>query len=106
MSRTAPPPSSSVTFRADVVWVGRDALIPNPWNPNKMNAFMYSKALESIQLYGFLDPLLVRPFGNGVYQIIDGEHRWRAACDLGQSSFPCVVRECDDATAKKLTIVL
>jgi hypothetical protein len=78
----------------------------NPWNPNRMTAAMFAKALESIELYGFIDPILVRESG-GRYQIIDGEHRWRAGITLGISSFPVVcIDGVDDATAKKLTIVM
>jgi len=86
--------------------VRKGLILPNPWNPNKMTADMYAKALESIQTYGFVDPLLVREHDDGLFQIIDGEHRFRAGSDLGMTDFPCIVLDVDDATAKKLTIVM
>lgn len=105
MSPTAPAPSSRLT--PSNITVLRDKLLPNPWNPNRMTGVMYAKALESIQLYGFIDPLLVRQISATHYQIVDGEHRFRAGCDLGMTEFPCVsLGDVPDEVAKKLTIVM
>lgn len=43
-------------------------------------------------------PLVVRPFSQG-YQIIEGEHRFRAAKALGYLELPCVIRDLDDTEA-------
>ncbi|NJO02287.1 MAG: ParB/RepB/Spo0J family partition protein [Bacteroidia bacterium] len=43
-------------------------------------------------------PLVVRPFGQS-YQIIEGEHRFKAAKSLGYLQLPCVVRELTDLEA-------
>lgn len=102
---TTSAPSSSV-LTTKYVFVHKESLEFNPWNPNKMTGPMYAKALESIELYGFIDPLLVREIGPGRIQIIDGEHRFRAGVDLGMDEFPCIKIKADDATAKKLTIVM
>lgn len=66
---------------------------------------MFAKEVASIREFGFIDPVTVRPFGK-VWQIIDGEHRVRAAESLHIASIPCVVVDVDDDTAKQLTIVL
>lgn len=83
-----------------------DRLIENPWNPNKMTAFMYEKAVESLQEFGFVAPVIVRSVGDR-YQIIDGAHRFRAARDLGVADIPVVVVDgLSEPQAKKLTVVL
>src|SRR5256885_1768165 len=46
---------------------------------------------ESIRMHGVLQPLLVRPLGDG-YELIAGERRWRAARLAGLRSVPAVVR--------------
>jgi len=46
---------------------------------------------ESIRLHGVLQPLLVRPLGDG-YELIAGERRWRAARLAGLRTVPAVVR--------------
>jgi len=71
-----------------------------------MNAFMYAKALESIEEFGFVDPLTLRPMGSR-YQIVDGEHRLNAGTESGMTEFPAfIVSGLSDAQAKKLTLVM
>lgn len=84
------------------------SLHPNDWNPNKMNERQYAAELESIKTYGFIDPITVRahPSKKRQYEILDGEHRWRAAQELGIDTLPLVVVDVDDVNARKLTIVL
>lgn len=91
----------------EIAWVHREQLHPNEWNPNKMTAFIYAKAHESIAEHGFFDPLLVRPHPEPAmgYQIIDGEHRWMVGSDLGMDMFPVIIRDVDDVTARKLTLI-
>jgi ParB/RepB/Spo0J family partition protein len=88
-----------------IVWLSPDMLVPNKWNPNKMDAFMYARAVESIKEFGFIDPVTARP-SRGKYEIIDGEHRWKAANDLGLTLIPVFVLELSDGKARKLTILL
>lgn len=68
-------------------WVDIELIRPNPWNPNAMDDEMYAKAIESIHEFGFVDPVTVRveldSDDSHFYQLIDGEHRWRAATDHG-----------------------
>jgi len=85
-----------------------ERLFPNPWNVNEMSPEMFQKELASIAEFGFVVPLLVRthPWEPDAYQIIDGEHRWRAGKELGMISFPVSIIEVDDDTAQQLSIVL
>jgi ParB-like chromosome segregation protein Spo0J len=81
----------------------------NPWNPNRQDERERRATRESIITYGFIDPVIVRrhPDQDGHYQVIDGEHRWLSAIDLGLQTIPLDVLEpCPDVVAKKLTIVL
>lgn len=68
-------------------WVDIDLIEPNPWNPNVMDDEMYAKAIESIHEFGFVDPVTCRTEFRSddrlVYEIIDGEHRWKAGHDHG-----------------------
>lgn len=84
------------------------ALHPNPWNPNKQDERTYAAERESIREHGFIDPVLVRPHPDhlGEWQIIDGEHRWRAAQDEGATEIDIIPRAFTDTAAKKLTIIL
>jgi ParB/RepB/Spo0J family partition protein len=81
-----------------IIQLPLDWLTPNPWNPNQMDDEQYGKALNSIREFGFVDPVTVRELGNDTYQIIDGEHRWRAAqpadstTSWSSTSGPCPIR--------------
>lgn len=100
---TKAPPKLSL---GPLIMLRGDQLEYNPWNPNQMDGFMYSKAIESIQAFGMVDPVLVRETGAGPYQIIDGEHRARACTDLGTLIPAHSVGFIPDDVAKRLTIAL
>ena len=52
-----------------------------------------------------LQPVLVRPIGDGEYELIAGERRWRAARRVGLQTIPALVRETDDAAALEQALV-
>ena len=47
---------------------------------------------ESIEKYGILNPLIVRPVPDGVYEIISGHRRKHAAELLGYRKVPVIIR--------------
>lgn len=52
----------------------------------------------SIQEIGFLQPIVVRELGDGRYELVMGERRWRAAQAVGKETIPAIVRDtADDA---------
>ncbi len=59
---------------------------------------------ESIREYGILSPLLVRPRGDGRYEIVSG-HRRKAACEaLGITELPVLIRDMTDDEAVILMV--
>ncbi|GAA0450911.1 chromosome partitioning protein ParB [Paractinoplanes deccanensis] len=50
----------------------------------------------SIQEVGFLQPIVVRELGDGRYELVMGERRWRAAQAIGRETIPAIVRETRD----------
>jgi ParB/RepB/Spo0J family partition protein len=82
-----------------------EKLTPNPWNPNRMSEEMRAKLKAYIEREGFVEPIVVRPNGDG-YQILGGFHRWGIAKELGHKTVPCVVVDLDDRRAKVLSINL
>jgi len=83
-----------------------DLLDPNPWNPNRMTPEIRAKLRLNLQRDGFVAPIVVRPLGDR-FQIINGEHRFLIAKELGYQTIPCVVLEkLDDRRARILTVNL
>ncbi len=65
---------------------------PRPYfDPQKQ-----AQLVQSVQAYGILKPLLVRPLMDGRYELIAGERRYRAAQGAGLQDVPVVIREFDD----------
>jgi ParB family chromosome partitioning protein len=54
---------------------------------------------ESIQNYGILSPLIVRPVLDGVYEIVAGHRRKYAAQQLGYRKLPVIIRVMSDDEA-------
>ena len=89
-----------------VVHVPVGELRPNSWNPNVQTVRVSAALGESLEAYGFIDPVLVRPHPDGGFEIVDGEHRWDAAVAAGAETVAVIVRELSDDDAKKLTVIL
>jgi len=59
----------------------------------------------SIQSYGIIQPITVRPIQNGKYQLISGERRYRAALLAGLHEIPAYVRTVDEVLALQMALV-
>ena len=57
------------------------------------------KTVESIEQFGVLNPVIVRPKENGGYEIISGHRRCHAAERAGLDTVPAIVRNLDDDAA-------
>ena len=60
---------------------------------------------DSIREHGVILPLTVRSIGDGFYQIIAGERRWRAARAAGLTEVPARIIVADDVKATELALV-
>ncbi|MGF1981022.1 MAG: ParB/RepB/Spo0J family partition protein [Nostoc sp. CmiSLP01] len=61
--------------------------------------------VESVKQHGILQPLLVRPLGEGKYELVAGERRYRAAQSVKLSVAPVVVRELSNDQAFQLALI-
>ncbi len=78
---------------------------PNRSQPRKnFDDETISALADSIKQHGILQPLLVRPYGNG-YQIVAGERRWRAARMLGMSEVPVQIKDLTDSEAMQIALI-
>jgi len=60
---------------------------------------------DSISAQGVVQPILVRSIGEGRYEIIAGERRWRASQLAGLHEIPAVVREVEDRDAIAIALI-
>ncbi|MCR5138215.1 MAG: ParB/RepB/Spo0J family partition protein [Oscillospiraceae bacterium] len=60
---------------------------------------------DSIAHHGMIQPVIVRKLDSGIYQIIAGERRWRAARLAGLTEIPVRVLNADDRTVSEIALV-
>ena len=60
---------------------------------------------DSIAQNGVLQPILVREYGNGRYQIIAGERRFRASKIAGLTEIPSIILDKDDRKAAEIALI-
>jgi ParB family chromosome partitioning protein len=83
--------------------VGR--IRPNPNQPRmQFREESIDELADSIAQRGVLQPILLRPHGDG-YEIIAGERRWRAAQRARLHVIPALVRDIDEATTAELALI-
>lgn len=83
--------------------VAVDKLIPAESQPRK-DFRELDELAESIRQKGLLQPILVRA-RNGSFEIIAGERRYRAACQIGLKEIPCIEYEVPENEALELSLV-
>ncbi len=82
-----------------------DEIRPNPFQPRtEVATEELTELAESIRENGLLQPLVVRPSGDG-WELVAGERRWRALRELGWDRAPAVVRELEDDQMLVLALV-
>lgn len=60
---------------------------------------------DSIAAQGVIQPIVVRPIGEGRYEIVAGERRWRASQQAGLSAIPVVVRDVGEQAAIAIALI-
>lgn len=70
-----------------VEYVDVTSIEPNAYNPNRQSEKDFELLKRSMTEDGFTQPVIVQ---RKTRQIVDGEHRWRAARELGYTQIPVV----------------
>jgi len=83
-----------------------DQIVPNPKQPRREFSESELQELQlSLQTSGLLQPIAVRPRGDGRFELIAGERRFRAASRLGWTTIPAVIRDVSDEQLLSLALV-
>lgn len=78
---------------------------PNPKQPRTdIDEDGIAELADSIAKVGLLQPIIVRPYGEG-YQIIAGERRWRAAKAAGLEKVPVRMLAVDDTSSLEIALI-
>ena len=93
------PPASAEADDGEVALrdIPLTAIEPNPGQPRtQFDEESLGELTASIRELGVLQPILVREVAAGMFQLIAGERRWRAARRAGLATIPAIVRTTDD----------
>ncbi|MGV6849829.1 MAG: ParB/RepB/Spo0J family partition protein [Marinibacterium sp.] len=108
MSDVAPSESDGGTAapRRPDLSVPVEKLVANPNQPRRQfGQDQLDDLTNSIREKGIIQPLIVRPKGDDLYEIVAGERRWRAAQAAQLHEVPVLVRDFDDVEVLEVAII-
>lgn len=83
-----------------------DIIVPNPNQPRKsFDQTALEELAVSIKNYGIIQPIIVCPVGDGKYQIVAGERRYRASKIAGMNNIPVLKMILTAKQIKELSLI-
>ena len=99
-------PVGNAAGRDEIEDVPLSLVSPNPFQPRRaFDEAELDELASSVKTKGVLQPVLVRKLGDGGYELIAGERRWRAAKLAGLKKIPAIVRPATDAEAMEMALI-
>lgn len=97
---------SKLESKEELREVDIDLIDPNPEQPRTIFSEEKLEELsQSIRENGLVQPILVRRKGDGRYQLVAGERRWRAAQRIGMQRVSAVVRDVEDEKLLEIALI-
>lgn len=83
-----------------------ERIVPNRYQPRQtFDPARIEELAESIQAHGLLQPIVVRPIEENMYEIIAGERRFRALQHLHKSEADVIVRALSDEETAVVALI-
>jgi ParB family chromosome partitioning protein len=83
-----------------------EKIVANPFQPRtRFETTALDELAESITQHGIIQPVTVRHMGDGTYQLISGERRFRASQLAGLEEIPAYIRLANDQTMLEMALV-
>lgn len=90
--------------RTDMVDINK--IMPNRYQPRKsFNEDSMKELSESIRDKGVLQPVIVTELGDGRYELVAGERRWRAAKTAGLLEIPVLIKDFSDEDKLEIALI-
>ena len=98
-------PSAADVSSDEITELAHEAITPNPKQPRTdLSDAGIAELSDSITKVGVLQPIIVRPLGEG-YQIVAGERRWRAARLAGLEVVPVRVISASELECLEIALI-
>ena len=99
-------PVGNAAGRDEIEDVPLSLVSPNPFQPRRVfDEAELEELANSVKTKGVLQPILVRKLGDGGFELIAGERRWRAAKLAGFKKIPAIIRPATDAEAMEMALI-
>ncbi|KKK36865.1 chromosome partitioning protein ParB [Mesobacillus campisalis] len=83
-----------------------DDIVPNRFQPRTVfDDEKIEELARTIHTHGVIQPIVIREFEDGKYEIIAGERRWRAMRKLGWEEVPAIVNNLTDAETASVALI-
>lgn len=83
-----------------------DSLEPSAYQPRRsFSASALDELAASIKEIGVIQPIVVRHNETGLFQIVAGERRWRAAKMAGYSMIPAIIKDLSDQESLEIALI-
>ena len=81
-------------------------IVPNPDQPRtEFDENALEELAASIRAIGIIQPITLREKGNGTYQIIAGERRYRASRIAEKTTIPAYIRTAEDDNVMEMALI-
>lgn len=83
-----------------------DSIVPNRYQPRTVfDETKIEELSRTIHIHGIIQPIVVREFDAGKYEIIAGERRWRAMKKLGWDLVPAIIKNLTDSETASVALI-
>ncbi len=103
---TSSPKANEKKAGGDITAVKLSLIEPNKKQPR---SYFDDEKIEvlaaSIKDHGLIQPIIITPTKNGMYKIVAGERRWRAAKKANLKEIPALIREYNDEQVAEIALI-
>lgn len=97
---------SSARANPSVVSIRVDQIKPCRYQPRQtIEEGSLEELKASIKHLGVIQPVIVRPIAHGIYELVAGERRWRAAQAVGLQEVPAIVKALNDQETVEVSLI-
>ncbi|MGD6858077.1 nucleoid occlusion protein [Bacillus infantis] len=94
------------TNREEVRKIPIGQIVPNRFQPRTVfDDEKIEELSRTIHTHGIIQPIVVREFDDGKFEIIAGERRWRAMNKLGWDEVPAIVKNLSDTETASVALI-
>lgn len=100
-------PGKSASSVDGLIYIQTECITPNPRQPRQVfDEDGLSSLADSIKSAGLMQPIVVRRGAtDGMYELVAGERRWRAAQLASIRELPAILKEIDDKTSAEWALI-